>query len=84
MKAPSVIGRGFLRSPNRLHVWTAGEQEALQAGLNRLIDKHGLGVGRIVVDGADVVIQISGGLEPGEVAILLRWLEAETARIEAS
>ena len=83
MKTPSVIGRGFLRPPNRSHVWTEGEREVLQARLNTLIGKHGLGVGRIVVNGADVVIEISGGLEPGEVAILQRWLEAEAARIEA-
>jgi len=53
----------------------------LQAHLDRLIGKHGLGVGRIVVDGADVKIEISGALEPEEVAILQRWLEAETSRM---
>ncbi len=83
MKAPSVIGRGFLRPPDRTHVWTEGEREALQAGLDRLIGRHGLGVGKIVVDVTDVVIEISGALEPEEVAILQRWLEAEAARLQA-
>lgn len=84
MKAPNVIGRGFLQPPTRTHVWTEGDRTTLQAGLDALIGKHGLGVGRIVVDGTDVVIEIAGALEPGEVMILQRWLEAQTALIEAA